>query len=166
MIAAVMAMNSCDKHDGIYSAPFGALAVFARHDVLNRIDFLQGSQYSPPTTRIAAAVFAELDAYFADPKHIFSLPVALSGSDFQRRVWQMMMYIPVGSVRTYGDVADELVSGPRAVGGACAANPLPIVIPCHRIVSKRGMGGFNHTRDGAYITVKRWLLAHEGVCFN
>jgi len=154
---------SCrEDFDGIYSAPFGALAIVARNDVISRIYFMQDFEYSPPTTRIASAVFAELDAYFANPAHIFNLSIFPSGTNFQCRVWQAMMKIPVGSVRTYGGIADELISGPRAVGGACAANPLPILIPCHRVVAKNGMGGFNHSQTGIYMTVKKWLLDHEG----
>ncbi|MBU6459912.1 MAG: methylated-DNA--[protein]-cysteine S-methyltransferase [Proteobacteria bacterium] len=159
-----MALLSCPEgFDGIYSAPFGALGIVARHDVLYRVEFLQEGDYSPPASRIASAVFFELDAYFSNSSHVFSVPMSASGTFFQRRVWELMRQIPAGCVRTYGDVATELTSGPRAVGGACGSNPISILIPCHRIVSKTGLGGFNHTRAGVYMTVKKWLLDHEGV---
>ena len=71
--------------------------------------------------------------------------------------------IPPGYVRSYGEVAKDIRSGPRAVGQACGANYFPLAIPCHRVVSSNGIGGFARNDDGFHIAIKRWLLAHEGV---
>ena len=73
-----------------------------------------------------------------------------------------MCAIPCGHVLTYGEIAAQLGSSPRAVGQACGNNPIPIVIPCHRVVAKSGMGGFMHHNGGFALDIKRWLLAHEG----
>ena len=75
-----------------------------------------------------------------------------------------MQRIPAGKVRTYGEVASELRSSARAVGGACGANPIPIVVPCHRIIGSGGsIGGFMGAKDeGFELGIKRWLLEHEG----
>ena len=73
--------------------------------------------------------------------------------------------IPPGKVMTYGEVARQLDSSPRAVGNACRANPLPIIIPCHRIVGQTGTGGYGGFRTGKVVEIKHWLLHHEGVDF-
>jgi methylated-DNA-[protein]-cysteine S-methyltransferase len=86
------------------------------------------------------------------------------GTPFRQRVWQLLSRIPPGQTRTYGDVARELGSSARAVGQAVGDNPIPIVIPCHRVIAADGsLGGFNHSRSGYSLDIKRWLLFHEGV---
>jgi methylated-DNA-[protein]-cysteine S-methyltransferase len=89
--------------------------------------------------------------------------VTVAGTPFQRRVWEAMRAIPPGRTRTYGDLAAELGTSPRAIGGACRANPCPIVVPCHRVVGATGLGGFAGDTSGHKVEVKRWLLRHEGV---
>lgn len=81
---------------------------------------------------------------------------------FRRSVWAKIAAIGPGRTRSYGEIARELGSAPRAVGQACGANPLPLVIPCHRVVASGGIGGFAHHEAGFYLSVKRWLLSHEG----
>ena len=93
---------------------------------------------------LAQKVCEQLAAYFADPDFHFDLPLQPGGTAHQNKVWQAMCAIPRGKTRSYGDVATQLGSSPRAVGQACGANPIPIIIPCHRVVGKAGMGGFMH----------------------
>jgi methylated-DNA-[protein]-cysteine S-methyltransferase len=100
--------------------------------------------------------------YFADPGAGFEVPLGLAGTPFQLRVWAAIRGIPAGSTRTYGDLAAELGSAPRAVGQACRANPCPIAVPCHRVVGARGLGGFAGDTSGRRLEVKRRLLCHEG----
>ena len=101
----------------------------------------------------------QLTEYFAGERREFALPLAPSGTPFRRRVWQAMQAIPYGQTRSYGDLARALDSAPRAVGGACGANPIPLVIPCHRVVGAGGaLGGFS---GGAGCDTKRQLLALE-----
>jgi methylated-DNA-[protein]-cysteine S-methyltransferase len=76
-------------------------------------------------------------------------------------VWRAIGAIRPGVTRTYGQIAVELGSAPRAVGQACGDNPLPLLIPCHRVVAADGPGGFAHSAAGFHQTVKQWLLAHE-----
>jgi methylated-DNA-[protein]-cysteine S-methyltransferase len=73
------------------------------------------------------------------------------------------MAIPAGTTHTYGDLARALASSPRAVGQAVGDNPIPIVIPCHRILAVHGLGGYMHGTEGFPLEVKRWLLHHEGI---
>jgi len=103
----------------------------------------------------------ELEAYFADPEHPIDCPVATAGSAFQRRVWDRIAAIPSGVTATYGAIAAELGSSARAVGNACRANPVPLCVPCHRVVAAKGLGGFAGDRSGRLVQIKHWLLTHE-----
>ncbi len=93
------------------------------------------------------------------PRH---LPLAPEGTPFRQRVWKELLGIPPGRRCTYGELAARLETAPRAVGGACRANPIPLLIPCHRVVAADGPGGFAGARTGRYMEIKRWLLDHEG----
>ena len=90
----------------------------------------------------------------------FDLPLAPAGTDFQKRGWRAMAAIPAGEIESYGALAKRLNTAPRAVGGLCASNPIPIIVPCHRVVGAGGtLGGFS---GGVGLDTKRWLLRHEG----
>ena len=104
----------------------------------------------------------EILAYLQRPHEAFSLPAQLAGSAFQQKVWLAILAIPLGQTRTYSELAAPLQSGPRAVANACGANRLPLLIPCHRVVAKNGLGGFMRGNKNG-LAIKRWLLAHEGV---
>jgi methylated-DNA-[protein]-cysteine S-methyltransferase len=104
----------------------------------------------------------ELERYCRDPSFCFTLTRQPAGTSFQRRVWQLIAAIPAGRTRTYAGIAAELGSGPRAVGGACRANPYPLLVPCHRVVAVNGLGGFAGDTDGQLLAFKRRLLTHEG----
>lgn len=131
------------------------------------IDFFHSSdKQAPPLCEPESApvrqLLAQLQAYFVDPHAAFDFPISLSGSAFQQRVWQAMRTIEAGRTCSYGALAEQLGSSARAVGNACGANPIPIIVPCHRVVAAHGPGGFMGRRDGWQMMVKRWLLAHEG----
>jgi len=103
----------------------------------------------------------QLDRYFNRKLRRFELPLAARGTDYQKRVWAMMRDIPFGETATYGGMAMALGSGPRAVGMACGRNPIPIIVPCHRVLGAGGKeGGFS---GGRGLPTKRQLLAIEGV---
>lgn len=105
----------------------------------------------------------EFERYFSDPSHQFKLDWAPAPTAFQSKLRDLLLSIPLGDTLTYGDAAKALKTSPRAIGNACRANPLPIVVPCHRIVSKDGLGGYAGERAGDMLDRKRWLLRHEGV---
>ena len=95
---------------------------------------------------------------------MFDLPLKPGGTQFQQTVWAEISKITRGQTQTYGWVAKKIKSAPRAVGQACGANRYPLIIPCHRIISATGIGGFAHQDgDGFHRNVKKWLLDHEGV---
>ena len=127
-----------------------------------------GIRYLPPETQtkapgnaLAERAARQLERYLADPDVKFDLPLRIEGTEFQRRVWDVMCSIPRGKTLTYGEVARRLEGEARVVGQACGDNRLPIVIPCHRVVAAGGIGGFSHSTDGYLIEAKRWLLMHE-----
>ncbi|CAH1386264.1 Methylated-DNA--protein-cysteine methyltransferase [Candidatus Nitrotoga sp. M5] len=142
--------------------PFGMLGIRCDIEALIGIDFLeQDASPQLPSQAFAREACIQLQAYFIDSNFNFNLSLKLNGTAHQTKVWQAMSAIPSGQTRNYGELAKLLASCPRAVGQACGANPIPIVIPCHRVVSKSGIGGFIHQRKGAALDIKRWLLAHE-----
>ncbi len=115
----------------------------------------------PPRNRLAERATRQFERYRIDPDFTFDLPLAVVGTAFQRRTWDAIRSIPRGETRSYGDLARQLRSAPRAVGQACGANWFPLVIPCHRVVGANGLGGFAHHGAGFHLEIKRWLLAHE-----
>jgi methylated-DNA-[protein]-cysteine S-methyltransferase len=151
-----------DVYDAVIATPFGRLGIRTSGEQLRDIDFVSARvRLRPATSAFARRVCRELRAYFVDSRHIMRLPLQLVGSVHQRRVWRALTRIPVGEVRSYGEIAKRLRSSARAVGGACRGNPIPIVVPCHRVVSASGLGGFMGRQSGSALGIKRWLLAHE-----
>lgn len=150
-------------YDAILPAPMCPLGVCFSGDTLARLYFLPArSTVSTPKPDARARHLArELDAYWDDPTHPFDLLFAPQGTPFQLRVWHALKAIPAGQPTTYGALAKQLGSAARAVGQACGSNPLPIVIPCHRVVAANGLGGFMHASTGTPLDVKTWLLGHE-----
>lgn len=150
------------EYDAILPAPMCHLGVCFSEDALTRLDFLTAD--ASATLQKDARVHAlarDLEAYWDDPGHPFETPVSQQGTPFQLRVWRALKAIPVGQPTTYGALAKQLGTAARAVGQACGSNPLPIIIPCHRVVAANGLGGFMHAATGAPLDVKTWLLAHE-----
>ncbi|MCP5279786.1 MAG: methylated-DNA--[protein]-cysteine S-methyltransferase [Thiobacillus sp.] len=158
-------MQAPRAFDAILNAPFGALGVSVEQDRLTGLEFLPpGTPVKPPSTAFLRQVSAELEAYYADPAHAFGLPLAPVGTTFRQRVWAALLSIPPGQTITYGELARRVDSAPRPVGQAVGDNPIPIIIPCHRVVSADGsLGGFNHSLVGFSQDIKRWLLGHERV---
>ena len=104
-----------------------------------------------------------LNQYFRAAVSFLPLSLAPQGTAFQRSVWHALTEIPLGETCTYGDIAKKLNSSPRAVGNACRKNPIQIIVPCHRVVSAKGLGGYSGATEGKQLNIKRWLLHHEGV---
>jgi methylated-DNA-[protein]-cysteine S-methyltransferase len=151
-----------DAYDAILAAPFCHLGACFSGEVLTRLDFLPATTQATAMPDARAQRLAdELAAYWRNPAHQFDLPFKPNGTPFQLRVWQALVEITPGKPTTYGALARQLGTAARAVGQACGANPLPILIPCHRVVSAQGLGGFMHAASGAPLDFKSWLLAHE-----
>ncbi|MDD5055595.1 MAG: methylated-DNA--[protein]-cysteine S-methyltransferase [Candidatus Peribacteraceae bacterium] len=144
----------------VLPSPIGPLTITGTDQSINRIDFGSKknttSKPKPPESRC----IQELTEYFKGERIKFSVPMEATGTAFRLQVYKAMQAIPFGETRTYGDIA-KAIGNPkaiRAVGGACGANPLPILIPCHRVVGSNGIGGYN-----GGIRRKMWLLEHEKI---
>lgn len=161
------AARSSDLRRAAFEAPFGRIELAWCGTQVVRVVLgapapdaaLTGAQPAPLPDWLAQA----LRGYFADPTQRSGCAVAAQGSAFQRRAWARIAAIAPGETRTYGAIARELQSAPRAVGNACRANPVPLFVPCHRVVGAGGLGGFAGERGGRLLAIKRWLLRHEGV---
>ena len=145
------------------SSPIGEISFRLLENALESIDFHSQEDAFAAENDLARSISSQLNAYFVDPHALFDFPLRVNGTSFQQRVWSALRDIPAGETRSYGELAKLLKSSPRAVGNACRRNPLPIVIPCHRVVSAKGIGGFSGDTEGENIRIKRWLLSHEGV---
>ncbi|HIW15540.1 MAG TPA: methylated-DNA--[protein]-cysteine S-methyltransferase [Firmicutes bacterium] len=142
-------------------SPIGPLTLVEEGGALVQVVFdgdpvIAGREEDSPLLREAER---QLAAYFAGHLQVFSLPLRTEGTPFQEKVWRALQQIPYGETRTYGELAASIgqPAAARAVGGANHRNPLPIVIPCHRVVAAHGgLGGY-----GGGLDKKRWLLALE-----
>jgi len=145
-----------------FPAPFAVLGIKTDYTALTGIDFMPlGTPVLEPQDAISKQACIQLQSYLADPLFNFDLPLALHGTVFQSSVWQALRQIPSGSTLSYGELAKRLHSAPRAVGQACGANPIPVIIPCHRVLARHGLGGFMNSISGDPLAIKRWLLRHE-----
>jgi methylated-DNA-[protein]-cysteine S-methyltransferase len=144
------------------AAPFGRLGIRMSAGRVVGVDFLpRGQALHAPCDEPARAVVRAIEAYFEEPQAPPVFTPNPPGTPFQRRVWAALRAIPCGEVVTYGVLAGRLGSGARAVANACRANPIPILIPCHRVLAADGLGGYCGRQAGPMLAIKRWLLAHE-----
>lgn len=148
-------------------APFGMVTIQMHQDAIKLILSAQTTVpdnigETHPMLQLAAM---QVNRYFIDAYTPMTsiLPIeSLGGTPYQQSVWRAIANIPAGETRTYGALAESIQSCPRALANACGANRIPILIPCHRVVSKQGIGGFMRGNpDG--LAIKRWLLQHEGI---
>jgi methylated-DNA-[protein]-cysteine S-methyltransferase len=136
--------------------PIGPLSVEERDGAIVRVGWrYEGTDRSDLLDR----AMDQLREYFHEGREVFELPLQVDGSDFQRAVCDAMLAIPFGETRTYGDIARDLSAPPQPVGNACGGNPIPVIIPCHRVLSATGLGGFSGMGG---VETKVSLLRHEG----
>ena len=144
-------------------SPVGLLRIAGTNAAVDELRFITKGEpgFEGSGDGAVARAVEELQDYFAGRLRKFTVTTRFdSGTEFQRRVWRAIARIPFGEVRTYGEIARSFRSTAyRAAGQACGANPIAIIVPCHRVVAAGGkIGGFGGGLDG-----KRWLLAHEGI---
>ena len=139
----------------VYHSPLGAVAVAEAGGMIIGLSWSGRTTQVSPLLREACA---QLDAYFTGKLQDFDLPLDM-GSGFQGQVRRAMAAIPFGQTRTYGDLAREIGMPAQAIGQACGANPIPILIPCHRVLAATGLGGFS-AKGG--VDSKVFLLRLEG----
>lgn len=155
----------------VIPSSFGFIQINSHHNTVTSIKILTdhlNKNYSRPLNvpvlrdHFQKHVMEQILSYFANPKHTFNIDFHIEGTTFQKRVWKALLNIPSGETLTYGELGKQLKSHARAIGQACRTNPLPILIPCHRIVAMNHLGGYSGETHGKMMGVKRWLLAHEG----
>lgn len=147
----------------IISSPVGILGIYVSQGYLSRIDFLpSNTTLLTPCDKTTQTICDHLNNYFQQPINSDNLPLKPSGTPFQQAVFEKLRTIPIGQVLTYGQLAKQLKTSPRAIGNACRSNPIPILIPCHRIVAQSGLGGYAGNTAGTIFAIKTWLLQHEG----
>ncbi|WP_020590422.1 methylated-DNA--[protein]-cysteine S-methyltransferase [Kiloniella laminariae] len=146
-----------------FSSPQGYLDIAEDDGKIVSLIWLDGSDdLHRDETPLLLECKKQILEYFQGQRQNFDkLPLNPKGTSFQKNVWESLYHIPYGELKTYGDIAREVGSVARAVGGACGANPIPIIIPCHRIIAEnKGLGGFS---GGKGTSSKLELLALEGV---
>lgn len=147
--------------DAIIDTPVGPVGIVCKDGRLARIDILSRGASKPPSSPLAIRVARQIERYFTDPACRFDVPLVEADTPFRARVRAAICAIPAGETRSYGAIAARLGTSARAVGGACRENPLPIVVPCHRVVAAHGLGGYDGKTGGARLDIKRRLIAHE-----
>ena len=152
-----------NRYTLVLDSPLGRLGILIRDKRIQWLDYLANTiPLKTAATPLERRVLKQLAQFFVNPEHHFTLPLDMQGTDFQCRVWQALTEIPAGQALTYGELAARLGSGARAVGNACRNNPVPVIVPCHRVVSAAGIGGYAGSTGGREIQRKQWLLRHEG----
>ena len=143
----------------VMQSPLGPIAIHEQDEAIVRLTWPGAADAPHPESQLQRQAAEQLEAYFSRRLINFDLPLRAQGSAFEQAVWAQMLAIPFGETRTYGDIAKALNSAAQPVGNACGANPLPILIPCHRVLGANSLGGFSASGG---VEDKVWLLRHEG----
>ncbi|SDG42579.1 methylated-DNA--[protein]-cysteine S-methyltransferase [Sulfitobacter delicatus] len=139
------------------STPFGDLLLTEEDGAITALGWGQAARQE--RSDVLDTALAQLSEYAQGKRQRFDLPLRVKGSDFQRAVCDAIVAIPFGDTRTYGEIARDLGVPAQAVGGACGGNPIPIIIPCHRVMGAKGLTGFS---GAGGVETKVALLRHEG----
>ena len=139
------------------ASPLGDLTLTEEDGAVTQLSW--GGQAGPPCTTLLERAALQLAAYFQGRLTQFDLPLRPVGSAFQQSFLTALCAIPFGETVTYGDLSKTLGRPAQAIGQACGANPIPIIIPCHRVLGGSTLGGFSAPGG---VETKVWLLKHEG----
>jgi methylated-DNA-[protein]-cysteine S-methyltransferase len=151
-----------EKNHTVIDTPIGKLGICIEDNSITQVNFLSPSAaLIPPTSPLSKKVVAQINHYFSDPNTVFDLPLHFNGTPFQHRVWQYLAKMAPGTTITYGELAKLLRTSARAIGNACRHNPIPLIVPCHRVLAKNSVGGFMGQKTGKFTNIKRHLLTHE-----
>lgn len=142
----------------VIATPLGTVRVAGDESAIRSVKLNSHDACAPAHAAAVKAAVEQLEQWFAGDRQTFELPLAPAATLRGEALRQGMMAIPYGAVESYGAFARRIASSPRAIGQACARNPFPIIVPCHRVVRATGLG---HYSAGAGISTKAWLLAHE-----
>ena len=150
------------RYNCAIATPIGKLGITIVENRLTRIQLL-----APNTglfgvrTGLARRIAIRIGKYFHNSKTQFKLPIKITGTPLQKKIWLALQKIPCGKTITYGELAQKIGTSPRVIGNACRRNPLPVIIPCHRVVAKSGLGGYFGKTCNNFLKAKKWMLQHE-----
>ncbi|MBN1874809.1 MAG: methylated-DNA--[protein]-cysteine S-methyltransferase [Anaerolineae bacterium] len=146
---------------GYYESPVGLLEIGGTETAIVAVNFVEQRRADVAANVTVETAVAQLAEYFSGTRTMFDVPLAPEGTDFQKMVWQELRNIPYGQTASYGDIANSIgkPKASRAVGAANGKNPIPIIVPCHRIIGSNG----KLTGYGGGLWRKEWLLKHEGI---
>ena len=157
--------KSLQSYAVIFTSDIATIGLQFSGSKLIKVDYLNNKTQQAATTKLAEAVKNKIEKYLnpqSKTKNI-NVDVQLNVTVFQENVLKQLLLIPYGETRTYGEIAKILKTSPRAVGNACRNNPVPIIIPCHRVVAANGIGGYAGETEGGLLDIKYRLLHLEGV---
>lgn len=157
-------MSAQIRYEAVVPLPVAAwfVGIQSHQGAVTAVDFVADDQWELGASSLVAENAAEqIQRYLQQPDWRFDVPIAYNGTAHQQRVWDALCQLHPGETRSYGELARQLKSAARAVGGACRANPVAIIVPCHRIVGARDIGGFSGATTGKQVEIKQWLLRHE-----
>ena len=150
--------------DATVSWPLGVLGIKMDGNAISRLLFLdEDAAEVRPCNAAAERAANAIKRYLDNPKKTPRVSIELKGTDFQQKVWHALQQLKPGEVVSYGELAKRLGTGARAIGNACRNNPVPVLVPCHRVVAQKSLGGFSGKQSGLMMDIKTWLLTHEGV---
>jgi methylated-DNA-[protein]-cysteine S-methyltransferase len=162
-----MSFSNNEKKGFIFKSPIGNILLFEKNEKISEIKFADETRTeekeekrAKKRSKVIENATRQLDEYFHGKRTVFDIPLLIEGSEFEKKVWGVTKKIPFGKVKSYSEIA-EIIGKPkayRAVANALGKNKFVIVIPCHRVTSKNGIGGFS-----SGLWRKKWLLKHEGV---
>lgn len=156
-------MYDSNTYSCVIDTPVGKMGVDIAGDFVVRVAYLSASvRLIPPRDSVSRRVVSEIRQYFCDPAFKFSVAIELRGTILQKKIWDALQTIPVGVTKTYGELAQIVATSPRVIGNACGRNPIPLIVPCHRVVAAMDIGGYcGGNSDPNFMRIKRWLLTHE-----
>ena len=156
--------TASQQYDAVFDTQIATIGIRLQDSKLVEVEFLNRTAPFKAADKLARSVQHKIEQYLnADPAvKRLDIEYQLDGTAFQQKVLNQLLQIPYGETRSYGDIAGILKTSPRAVGNACRNNPLPIVIPCHRVVAASGIGGFAGATEGGLLEIKYQLLKLEG----
>lgn len=157
-----MGQLKTQQYNAIINTPIGKLGLIITNNKLAKIEFLplQAREFSPKNP-VVQQIFKRIKEYFSNPQLQFKFQLQLKGTPLQQKIWQTIQKIPCNKTITYGELAQKIATSPRVIGNACRRNPIPLVIPCHRVVAATGLGGYCGKNNKNFLRIKQWLLTHE-----
>ena len=146
-----------------YQTPVGILVIQLQGELVSTVQWIINPPLDAKYSGLPTALEQQLNSYWLTGKMTICTSLLKQGTEFQRNVWRALYQIPPGMTKTYGELAKELNTGARALANACRKNPFPLLIPCHRVLSKTGLGGYAGASSGKLVNIKAALLTHEKI---